>query len=404
MANPKHVEILKQGVETWNQWRSENPTSHPDLSGIKLHKTNLSGGKFSHVNLKGSDLTGSRFSESELIGSDLSNTILTKVWFEAATLTYANLNHSSLFEAEFYRANLAHTKFHKSCLEKASLNGADLCQSEILNSDLHRTQFIKANLSGAKLENAYLRRTNFFGANLSDAEFGGSDFDGTYLGGTIFGNTSLIGARNLDKCDHRGPSVIDLRTIQRSGNLPVTFLRGMGLQDVFIDYLPSLLQQPIQFYSCYISHSTRDQAFAERLYADLQNKGVRCWYAPEEIKGGEKLYDQIDSAIKVHDKLLLILSEDSINSEWVQTEMRWCRKAEQREGKRKLFPIRLVDMPTLQDWECFDADYGKDLAAEVREYFISDFSNWKDHDSYKKALDRLLRDLQGSVQGQDRKL
>jgi hypothetical protein len=36
---------------------------------------------------------------------------------------------------------------------------------------------------------------------------------------------------------------------------------------------------------------------------------------------------------------------------------------------------------------------GKDSAREIREYFIPDFSNWKDHDSYKKAFDRLLRDL-----------
>jgi len=25
-------------------------------------------------------------------------------------------------------------------------------------------------------------------------------------------------------------------------------------------------------------------------------------------------------------------------------------------GKRKLFPVRLVDFETLRDWECFDAD------------------------------------------------
>ena len=47
----------------------------------------------------------------------------------------------------------------------------------------------------------------------------------------------------------------------------------------------------------------------------------------------------------------------------------------------------------LRDWELFDADSGTDLAAEVRSYFIPDFSNWKDHDSYKKAFERLLKDL-----------
>ncbi len=165
----------------------------------------------------------------------------------------------------------------------------------------------------------------------------------------------------------------------------------------FIHYLPSLFQgSPLQFYSCFISHSTRDAEFADRLFNDLQGKGVRTWYAPEEMKGGEKLYDQIDSAIRMHDKLLLVLSEHSLQSKWVLTEIRRCRKAEKREGKRKLFPIRLVDMQTIQDWECFDADSGKDLAVEVREFFIPDFSHWKDHDSYKQAFDRLLRDLKES--------
>jgi hypothetical protein len=149
----------------------------------------------------------------------------------------------------------------------------------------------------------------------------------------------------------------------------------------------------VEYYSCFISYSTRNQAFAERLHTDLQAKGVICWFAPEDIAGGKKLYDQIDQAIRVHDKLLLVLSEHSIGSEWVMTEIRRTRKAEIKENRRKLFPIRLVDIDTLRDWECFDADTGKDLAVEVREYFIPDFSNWENQAAYQPAFDRLLRDL-----------
>ena len=39
------------------------------------------------------------------------------------------------------------------------------------------------------------------------------------------------------------------------------------------------------------------------------------------------------------------------------------------------------------------ADAGKDSAREIREYFIPGFSNWKDHDAYQAAFQRLLRDL-----------
>ena len=82
-----------------------------------------------------------------------------------------------------------------------------------------------------------------------------------------------------------------------------------------------------------------------------------------------------------------------MNSEWVKTEIRKGRKAELRDNRRKLFPIRLVDFETVRDWECFDADLGKDLAVELREYFIPDFSNWKDHDAFEAAWKRLLNDL-----------
>jgi hypothetical protein len=32
MANPKHVKVLTQGVEAWNQWRKKNPDIVPDLN------------------------------------------------------------------------------------------------------------------------------------------------------------------------------------------------------------------------------------------------------------------------------------------------------------------------------------------------------------------------------------
>jgi hypothetical protein len=175
--------------------------------------------------------------------------------------------------------------------------------------------------------------------------------------------------------------------------LPQVFLCGCGLPDTLIDYLPSLLSQPLQFYSCFISYSTKDQDFADRLHADLQNKGVRCWFAPHKIQGGKKIHEQIDEAIRVYDRLLLIFSPHSMASDWVQTEIAKARKRECQQQRRVLFPIRLVDFETIQNWECFDADAGKDSAREIREYFIPDFSNWKDHDSYKAAFDRLLRDL-----------
>ena len=106
---------------------------------------------------------------------------------------------------------------------------------------------------------------------------------------------------------------------------------------------------------------------------------------------------QIDEAIRIHERLLLILSENSMNSEWVKTEIAKARKRELMEKKQVLFPIRLVDFEVLRAWECFDADAGKDSAREIREYFIPDFSNWRNHDSYRRGFEQLLRDLKGKT-------
>ncbi|MGA8430286.1 MAG: hypothetical protein WB729_10730 [Candidatus Sulfotelmatobacter sp.] len=67
-----------------------------------------------------------------------------------------------------------------------------------------------------------------------------------------------------------------------------------------------------------------------------------------------------------------------------------------QDQRRVLFPIRLAPFETLRDWECFDADTGKDSAREIREYFIPDFSNWRNHDSYQEAFQRLITDLKAS--------
>jgi hypothetical protein len=89
----------------------------------------------------------------------------------------------------------------------------------------------------------------------------------------------------------------------------------------FIAYMKSLTGAAFEFYSCFISYSTKDQVFANHLHEGLQTRGVRCWFSPHDIQGGRKLHEQIDEAIKVYDKLLLILSDASMNSPWVKSEI-----------------------------------------------------------------------------------
>jgi hypothetical protein len=169
--------------------------------------------------------------------------------------------------------------------------------------------------------------------------------------------------------------------------------------EALISYLPALAEavQPIQWHSCFISYSTKDEKFAERLHARMRQAGLRVWFAPEDMKGGDYFFEQIERAIQLHDRLLLVLSEDSIQSKWVEREIRKTRKVERAEKRRKLFPITLTDYATLKKWECLDSDTGEDLAEEVRKYHIPDFSNWKNHDAFERAFARLEKDLRLSI-------
>jgi TIR domain len=166
--------------------------------------------------------------------------------------------------------------------------------------------------------------------------------------------------------------------------MPLASLRGIGLPDNFIEYLPSLLNQAIQHYSCFISYSIKDDEFANRIHADLQNSGVRCWLAPHDMPTGAKIWDAVNEAIRLREKVVLILSEHSINSDWVEDEVTAGFEEERNRGQIVLFPVRL-DEAVMNTSEA--------RAAKLRARNIGDFRNWKDHDAYKQSLARVLRDL-----------
>lgn len=335
--------------------------------------------------LSGANLRGSDLSEVDLSGANLNGADL-----RSADLRKANLSSADLGKINLNGANLGGASLHRAKLNGASLGGGtDLTGADLSDADLSRADLSDAHLGQADLSEVQLSGTNFRRADLS-----GVDLRAATLRWTIFADTNLSGARGLESCRHAGPSTIGIDTFFKSkGDIPESFLRGCGVPEQFITYARSLIGQPIEFYSCFISYSTKDQEFADRLHADLQNRGVRCWFAPHSISGGKKIHEQIDEAIRVYDRLLLIVSEHSMKSGWVETELSKARKREIQEHRRMLFPVRLVDFETLRQWERIDEETGKDLGREIREYFVPDFSRWKDHDEYKKAFDRLLRDL-----------
>jgi uncharacterized protein YjbI with pentapeptide repeats len=324
MANEEHVKQLRAGVSAWNKWRASTYVPSPDLSGVDLQRMSLS-----RINLDGAVLTRANLSEAYL-----TNATLIAANMEYADLSRAHLEHSNLWSANLANANLKN-----------------------------------AHLAFANIHSVHMRGTNVTGALFAE---------------TAFIDLNLSEVIGLEDCYYDSRSAVDYRTLSRSGSLPLSFLQGVGLSDSFIEYLPSLLNQPIQHYSYFISYSAKDETFARRLHADLQGKGVRCWFAPHDLRIGDKILDTIDFAIRLRDKVLLILSQHSIRSDWVEDEVTKAFEEERKRGQIVLFPVRLDDavMETKEAW-----------AGKLRARHIGDFTRWKEHDEYQKSFARVLRDL-----------
>ena len=202
----------------------------------------------------------------------------------------------------------------------------------------------------------------------------------------MFGNIDLSTVYGLDTIMHWGPSTIGIDTLYLSqGNISKVFLEGAGVPEDFITYTKSLVGQPFEFYSCFISYSSHDGKLAQRLYADLRANKVRCWFAPEDLKIGDEFRSRIDESIHVFDRLLLILSEHSVKSRWVQKEVETAFEKEGKDNRIVLFPIRIGGA-------VMQSDVG--WAADIRrQRHIGDFQQWKNRVAYRQAFRRLLRDL-----------
>lgn len=204
---------------------------------------------------------------------------------------------------------------------------------------------------------------------------------------TTFANIDLRNIKGLAEIEYIGSSNIQLHTVQlpQDGSA-IQFLHGAGVPDEWInDYLVRRMY-PIQYHSCFISYSSKDEALAKRLHSDLQVQGVPCWFAPHDMKIGACIRPALDQAIHQREKLLLLLSQNSINSAWVEDEVEAALERERGEHREILFPIRLDNAVTRPDAPA----WAKRLRRQVN---IGDFTNWNDSQAYQQALEPLLRDL-----------
>jgi uncharacterized protein YjbI with pentapeptide repeats len=301
---------------------------------------------------------------------------------------HLNLRNANLRRAKFENANLNGADLCGANLEWADFRWADLIGANLSKAKTDRADFYKADLKNAILKEASLLDTNFEDANLQRADFSNAIFSQTRLI-----NSDLRGSKGLDSINHIGPSVIESETLVKAGYLPSTFLRGCGLSDAAIKAAHAEEADPIneelikggEFFSCFISYSSNDSAFAIQLHKDLQANGVRCWFDKKNIKIGDKILDTIFAEIRKHEKLLLVLSKYSVESGWVEDEVVQTFEEERDRKEPVIFPITLDDavLKSAKSW-----------ARKIRSNrHIGDFTRWKNRKGYQAATNRLMNDL-----------
>lgn len=371
MADESCFVVLRQGVDAWNHWREANPGIQPDLSEARLSTAAMS------RDLAGINLSGAVLTEAKLVGMNLRGANL-----GAATLDRADLRGTYLSQADLRRASLEYARLSLASLREANLGKANLYHADLTGCDL-----LNADLSGADLRRTILSETRMEGTKLTAAR----------LGNTIFGRVSLSSALGLDSVDHAGPSTLGVDSIIFSkGEIPEIFLRGVGLPDEWISYIPSLVGDGIQFFSCFISYSSLDKPFAVRLYRALQSKGIRCWLDEKQLLPGHEVSRELERGIHLWDKFLLCASKNSLTSWWVEGEIKTALEKERELRKERGKPVLKLIPLNLDGYMFTDAwDLGI-LANEIRSRVAADFVGWEtDSVKFDEQVDRVVMALRG---------
>ena len=85
--------------------------------------------------------------------------------------------------------------------------------------------------------------------------------------------------------------------------------------------------------------------------------------------------------------MLLIISEHSSNSDWVEHEVRTARELEKSTARDLLCPVALDNT-----WK--DSRWPKRVMEQIMEYNILDFSDWKDDSKFEGMFRKLIDGLE----------
>src|SRR6266568_4864213 len=135
LANQEHLDLLKQGVDIWNQWRKEHQDIKPNLKCANLDGIDLSHAHLEEADLRGTLLRGANLSGAYFQGANLDGALLT-----GANLTHADMSSTNLTGADLSASNLSGADLTGSFIYAISawdINLTDTIQSDLIITPPH---------------------------------------------------------------------------------------------------------------------------------------------------------------------------------------------------------------------------------------------------------------------------
>ena len=116
----------------------------------------------------------------------------------------------------------------------------------------------------------------------------------------------------------------------------------------------------------FISYARADEDFAKALSTQLIKRGLSVWNADDEVLPGDNIWLQIGEALRKSRAMVVLVSPDSMRSEYVRHEIEYALGDPNYEGR--VFPVQVrptADIPwILRRFKSFDAQQS---AAKVSE-------------------------------------
>lgn len=140
----------------------------------------------------------------------------------------------------------------------------------------------------------------------------------------------------------------------------------------------------------FLSHSHSDKIFVEKLKKDLEDNNITTWYDNKDLDIGEIVSEAISQGIEQSWFFLIVVSPDSVSSNWVKYELNEAYDGHISDGK-KILPVVIGD---IED---------KDIPKRLKKHLYADF---RSEEGYEDSFERLLRAIvrEGAKQGHNKSL